>query len=75
MINWVFFPKAEAPHHLCGQIVAVFQKHDGDITSDKQTLDSNGVLRQVAADLATLGSMLQEGRRNFKKCQCRFCSV
>ena len=67
MINWMFFPKSMGPHHLCARVVTVFQKHEKDITSDKQTFDSNSVLFEVAPDLGTLGFVVESGKKKHQK--------
>ncbi len=67
MINWMFFPKSATPHLLCSQVVTVFQQHDKAITSDKQTLDSNSVLLQIATDLAAFGFSVESGKKKHEK--------
>jgi hypothetical protein len=67
MINWMFFPKSDAPHPLCGQVVAVFQKHEADITSAKHKLESNGVLLKIASDLTALGFTVESGKKKHEK--------
>lgn len=63
MINWMYFPKSDAPHPLCGGIVAAFQKHEADISSAKHKLESNDVLLKIAPDLAGLGSTVESGKK------------
>ena len=67
MINWAFFPKSTAPHHLCASVVAVFEEHEKDITSDEHTLDSNSVLFKVASDLESLGFDVERGKKEHQK--------
>ncbi|HEX4954389.1 MAG TPA: hypothetical protein VF017_13435 [Thermoanaerobaculia bacterium] len=67
MINWFYFPKSDAPPELCAQVVSVFQDHEEDITSDRRTLDSNGVLLTIARDLSALGFSVESGKKKHEK--------
>lgn len=67
MIEWIYFPKSDRPHHLCGKIVQTFQANLVGIGSAENKLDSNSVLASVADGLRELGFDVEAGKKRGEK--------
>lgn len=67
MIEWIYFPKSDRPHHLCEPIVQAFTASLGGIGSAENKLDSNSVLAFVGDGLRVLGFAVETGKRHEQK--------
>jgi hypothetical protein len=63
MIEWIYFPKSDAPPAIAKKIVDVFKGVAQDIDSEKRDLKSNEVLTKVRTGLFSLGFKVEEGKK------------
>lgn len=63
MINWAYFPKTIEPDDISKNVVESFKSVESQITSDKFTYESNGVLRMVASNLINLGFNVEKSKK------------
>lgn len=67
MIEWMYFPRSDRPHHLCEKVVDVFSANLAGIGSAENKLDSNAVLSLVAEGLRGLGFAVETGKKRGEK--------
>lgn len=71
MLNWAYFPRSAKPTELALGVVQAFNAVDAVISSENNTLESNGALEKVRPHLVDLGFKVESGK---KKIAENFCS-
>ena len=67
-IRYSYFPRTEAHPSFITQVVSVFERHVGTISTDeKKGPTSDDVLRELRADLVSLGFEVEAGKRRNEK--------
>lgn len=68
-IRYSTFPKTEPPPEFISQVIAVFKKHEEDISTIllKKGLTSDGVLSKLRNDLIQIGFEVEAGKRKTEK--------
>lgn len=67
MINWMFFPKNEPIFDDLKEVVQVFEKNNYKISSDRNSLKSNEVLKTLEKDLMTIGYVVEHSKNKEDK--------
>ena len=67
MTEWIFFPQSLEPSDLARRVVGAFEQFESEISSPKNTLDSNGVLLKVRPELEALGFSVEIGKKRAEK--------
>ncbi|RMH22467.1 MAG: hypothetical protein D6696_03340 [Acidobacteria bacterium] len=61
MLNWIYFPKSDAPPAVCLDVVGAFNAVIGSIDSATHQLKSNEVLARLRPKLKTIGFAVEKG--------------
>jgi hypothetical protein len=69
MINWIYYPKSQAPTQLILQVVGAFENISTEIDSNSFDLNSNAVLSEVAPHLELIGFKVERGKNSEQKIQ------
>lgn len=67
ILTFQLFPRSLAIDPALAPIISVFRKHHGSIRSDRHTLDSDGVLAALRADLQAADFRVETGKTSSQK--------